>query len=139
MSTIHLTITTPEKIFFEGDISILTLKIADGYIGILPNMVPIFSNIEIGTLIINSKNSPDSIKCYIGSGIIYTDGKKINIITDDIIKANEIDLERAKKDFKLYENEINKAKSINAGNIQKIELKLKKALNRIDVYKQFNN
>ncbi|VEU74428.1 ATP synthase epsilon subunit [Mycoplasmopsis citelli] len=134
----YLTITTPNKVFFSGETEIVTLKIADGYIGIMPNITPIFSSIETGKLTIGYLNDSNSIKCYIGSGLIYADKDKVNIITDDIIKADDIDLERAKKDLAFYEEAISKAKATSSADTQKFEVKLKKAISRIDIYNQFH-
>lgn len=136
--TTYLTITTPEKIFFAGETNIVTLKIADGYIGILPNISPIFSSIEMGSLTIGYSNDSQSIKCYIGGGLIYADQEKVNIITDDIIKADDIDLQRAKSDLAMYEAALLKAKETSSADTQKFEVKLKKAINRIDIYNQFH-
>lgn len=51
-NTTHLIITVPSGIYYEGDVEIVTLKTATGYMGIQPNISPIFSSIEIGTLTI---------------------------------------------------------------------------------------
>lgn len=138
MAQTHLTITTPAKVFFSGDVDIVTLKIADGYIGILPNISPIFSSVETGRLTIGYEKDPNSIKCYIGSGILYADQNRINIITDDIIKASDIDLARAQNDLKMYQEELEKIKQNSSGDTMKLEVKLKKAISRIDVYNSSN-
>lgn len=50
--TIHLTITIPSGVFYEGDVEIVTLKNAAGYIGLQAGHTPLFSSVEIGSLII---------------------------------------------------------------------------------------
>ncbi|APJ38248.1 ATP synthase F1 subunit epsilon [Mycoplasmopsis pullorum] len=130
---VYLTITTPDKVFFEGKVKIVTLKTADGYIGLQPNRSPLFSNIEIGSLNINQSGDPDYQKFFIGGGLVYADAGQINIITDDVINYNDIDLHRAERDRNWALNEL-KNKKYSATDEMRLELKLKKALSRIEAY-----
>ncbi|WP_036452922.1 FoF1 ATP synthase subunit delta/epsilon [Mycoplasma buteonis] len=139
-NNIKVTITTPDGVFFEGDAPIVSLKTAAGYIGLQANRTPLFSNVEIGKLIIGWENSDDSIKCWIGGGIVYADSEKVNIITEDILNVKDIDVARAQRDVAEIRQKMNsnigKESSIE---LSKLEIKLKKALNRVDTYNQFNN
>ncbi|WP_117275512.1 ATP synthase F1 subunit epsilon [Mycoplasmopsis edwardii] len=137
-NTTHLIITVPSGIYYEGDVEIVTLKTATGYMGIQPNISPIFSSIEIGTLTIGWNNSDNSEKYYIGGGLVYAENKKINIITDDIIKVSEIDILRAQKEKEELEKIISQSNKDNV-DITKLETKLKKTLYRIESYNFMNN
>ncbi|VEU70318.1 ATP synthase F1 subunit epsilon [Mycoplasmopsis glycophila] len=137
MSKVKLTITTPNGIFYEGETEIVSLKTALGYIGLQAHRTPLFSNIEIGKLVIGYESDPNSIKCSIGGGIVYADSEKVNIITEDIIDARNIDLARAQKDRDLIMAQLSSAKKDNI-DLSKLEVKLKKTLSRIDTYNQFN-
>ncbi|QCZ36668.1 ATP synthase F1 subunit epsilon [Mycoplasma nasistruthionis] len=138
MQTIHLTVTTPQQIFYEGDVEIVTLKTAIGYIGLQANRTPMFSNIEVGHLVIGWEKDDSSIKCYIGGGLVYADAEKINIITDDIIDVKNIDLQRALKEKEILSKEIEKAAHNQQVDRLKLETKLKKALLRIETYNTYN-
>ncbi|VEU58465.1 ATP synthase F1 subunit epsilon [Mycoplasmopsis gallinacea] len=137
MSKVYLNITTPTGIFYVGKVDIVTLKTAEGYIGLQSHRSPFFSNVEIGNLIIGHENDKDSIKCIIGGGLVYADSTKINIITDDIINVNDIDLSRAEADRDKYIKQIEESKQKDM-NTAKLELKLKKALGRIDAYNTYH-
>ncbi|QZE12431.1 ATP synthase F1 subunit epsilon [Mycoplasma sp. Ms02] len=137
MNKTHLTITTPTKKFFEKDVEIVTLKTTEGYIGLQANASPFFSNVEMGTIDINFQKSENHQKFLIGSGLVYADATKVNIITDDIIKFEDIDIERAQRDKEKAEQELAKATKSSLEDIRNIELKLKKALLKIDSYNQF--
>ena len=65
-------------------------------------------------------------------GLLYVDPEKISILTDDIIFADEIDIEKAEIDRRLALKNLEVYK--NTHEALKYELKLKKALNRIDVF-----
>ncbi|WP_233262743.1 ATP synthase F1 subunit epsilon [Mycoplasma sp. NEAQ87857] len=136
MKKVHLTITVPNGTFYEGDVDIVTLKTAEGYIGLSASRTPLFSNIEIGHVIIGWEHDPSSIKCVIGGGLVYADQQKVNIITDDIINAKDIDVKRAERERDTIQAQL--SHKSNDSDISKLELKLKKALSRIDTYNQFN-
>lgn len=136
MNAIYLKIIIPNGVFYEGEIDILTLKTARGYIGIQKGHSPFFSSVEIGNLTINWSNSEKSQNFYIGGGIIYADQKKINIITDDIINAKDIDINRAKSEIENLQTQIKQNKD--TVDILKLETKLKKALFRVETYNLYN-
>lgn len=52
-----LRISTPNGIFFEDDVYMVTLKTSEGYIGLQYNRMPFISSIEISTLYINIDNN----------------------------------------------------------------------------------
>ncbi|TNK94986.1 ATP synthase F1 subunit epsilon, partial [Mycoplasmopsis pullorum] len=64
---------------------------------------------------------------------VYADAGQINIITDDVINYNDIDLHRAERDRNWALNEL-KNKKYSATDEMRLELKLKKALSRIEAY-----
>ncbi|WP_406613578.1 ATP synthase F1 subunit epsilon [Mycoplasma corogypsi] len=134
--TVHLTITVPSGVFYEGDVPIVTLKTAVGYIALQPGREPLFSSVEIGNVFIGWKSSPECITCVIGGGLVYADKEKINIITDDIINVKNIDLVRAQNDRDKLQAMLSDKKSDT--DISKLELKLKKTLSRIDSYNLYN-
>ncbi|ADE19433.1 ATP synthase F1 subunit epsilon [Mycoplasma crocodyli] len=132
----HLTITTPTKVFYEGMVNIVTLKTPNGYIGLQANKSPFFSNIEIGNLYINSEKDKDFQRCAIGGGLVYADSQRVNIITDDIVYFKDIDLSRANRDkeWALEQMQIHQ----NSNSKFSLEIKLKKALSKIEAYNEIN-
>lgn len=133
---VKLTITTPKEIFFQDEVDIVTLKTPEGYIGLQANRSPFFTNIEIGKLYINFKNSDNHKQCAVGGGLVYADAYKINIITDDILYVEQIDIEKAQKE-KEYALEQLKKHNDQETSI-KFETKLKKALLKIEAYNSLN-
>ncbi|UUD35003.1 F0F1 ATP synthase subunit epsilon [Mycoplasmopsis caviae] len=136
--TTYLKITTLQEIFFEGPVKSVTLRTkAGGAICLQPNRTPFFSTIDICELTINTPRDKDYKICSIGGGLVYADASNINIITDDIIFGKNINIERAKidRDFALAQLE----KFRDTKEEVQYEIKLRKALNRIDVYNRNNN
>lgn len=131
--TTHLKITTLEEIFFEGDVRSVTLRTkTGGAICLQPSRTPFFSTIDICELTINSPKDNDFRVCSIGGGLVYADATNINIITDDIIFGKNIDIKRAKVDRDFAMAQLEKFRDTKE-EVQ-YEIKLRKALNRIDVY-----
>lgn len=137
MKTINLIITTPIKEVYNGQVEIVTLKTANGFIGLQANHAPFFSNIEPGKLEINSEKSKNYEKYLVGSGLIYCNGSEINILTDDILLYDEIDIERAKKDRELALELLKQGNRIGP-DMAMVELKLKKAISKIDAYNEIH-
>lgn len=128
-----LRISTPNGIFFEDDVYMVTLKTSEGYIGLQYNRMPFISSIEISTLYINIDNNSSlekQKKAAIGGGIVFSEKTYIDIFTDDIEWVDEIvrsDVERQ------IENATQKLQDQNIDLVQKHknELILKKAINKL--------
>ncbi len=128
-STTHLKISTPKGIFFDGEVDIITVKTAKGFIGIQKNRLPFISNIEISTMYINSKASNKEKICAIGGGLIYVEREYIDIFTDDI--AYKEDLDEMLIQNLIMETEKKLKAKISASETIRNELLLKKAANKM--------
>ena len=128
-STTHLKISTPKGIFFDGEVDIITVKTAKGFIGIQKNRLPFISNIEISTMYINSKASNKEKICAIGGGLIYVEREYIDIFTDDIVYKEDLDVMLIQNLIMETEKKL-KAK-ISASETIRNELLLKKAVNKM--------
>ena len=128
-TTTHLKISTPQGIFFDGDVDIVTLKTANGYIGIQKNRLPFISNVEISIMYINSKLSNNEKICAIGGGLVYVEREYIDIFTDDICYKEDLDETIIRK--LISQTEKNLKLKISTAETLKNELLLKKALNKI--------
>lgn len=54
--TYHLQVLTPEKIFFDGEVTSLIAPGEDGYFGVLANHASLIASLKDGVLIINDKD-----------------------------------------------------------------------------------
>ncbi len=133
IKTTHLKITTIDQIFFEGDVRSVTLKTkSGGAICLMPGRTGFVSTIDICPLTINSEKDPDYKVCSISGGLVYADATDVKIITDDIILGSKIDIVRARRDRDIALQKLEQFR--NTKDEVRYEVKLRKALNRIDVY-----
>ncbi len=106
----NLSIMTPKKNFFYGNITQINLEIANGRIGILSNHIPIISSIKTSLFSIIEKGVLK--EGVIIGGIIHMDGEKALIITPKVKWLNDVNLKDAKKRLQYYEELLNKSKKI---------------------------
>ncbi len=59
MSKLHLTIVSPEKVVFDGDVKIITLPGTLGSFSILPGHAPIISSLKKGVLTYTTEDGKD--------------------------------------------------------------------------------
>ncbi|MGL5617922.1 MAG: ATP synthase F1 subunit epsilon [Metamycoplasmataceae bacterium] len=128
--TTHLKISTPKGVFFDGDIDILTVKTAKGYIGIQRDRLPFISNIEISIMYINSKGSKDERICAISGGLIYVEREYVDIFTDDIAFKEDLNEDKIRKMIDQTEKRLKDAAITEAETLRN-ELLLKKTLNKM--------
>lgn len=130
MSTFKLKIITPEKIFFEGEATQLTVKTTEGNEGFLAHHINYCAILPSGEMRIKLPNG--SVK----SGAISTGTLKFSNNTATILASacewsDEIDLEWAKRS----EEDARKKLQEHTGDqeFKYADLKLKRALNRLSV------
>ncbi len=130
----HLKIITPEGIFYNQPVSIVTVKTTEGYIGIQYGRVPIVASIQVSPLIIGTKGKENYKDCAIAGGLLYADKDTVTIITDAVEEKSKIDLKRAEKEKTKAEIALKNQKD--AAEILKLKFSLQKAINRISVGKK---
>lgn len=88
-NTIKLEIVTPEKKTFSDDVDMVTLTGGDGEMGVLPQHMPLMTQL-IGGEIIALKDR-ETIFLAVGDGFVQVTGDRISILTDMAILADNID------------------------------------------------
>jgi F-type H+-transporting ATPase subunit epsilon len=88
-STIKLEIVTPHGIAYSDDVDIVTLRTAEGQIGVLPHHVRLMTRLEPGELIIR-KNGQEKFLA-MGGGLAEVRGEHISIATDMAVAVENID------------------------------------------------
>ena len=133
MAKTLLRIITPNGLFWDKEVDIVTVKTTEGYLGLLHGKSPLVASLDIGELKINYESSKEFKDCAIAGGILYVTPEKVEIITDAIEEKGKIDINRAEKAKKLAESKL-KSK-IDDKEHQLTQLALQRALNRITVRK----
>lgn len=78
----HLSIMTPEGIFFEGETSSVTVPAEKGLLGILNNHAPLISSLKEGPVTYEQKGRKHRIT--IRSGLVEINDNKVIVLTDHI-------------------------------------------------------
>lgn len=127
----QLTVITPEKTFFDGETTQIIVRTTEGDIGILANHTSLVASLPSGPLKVMQDNGEYRLAA-VSAGLIKVGGNKVHIFADAVEWADEIDIEWAKR------SEENAKQRLAAKNSERdldlAELKLKRALNRINVH-----
>lgn len=130
-STFQLEIVTPDRKFYEDEVSMVIARTLEGDVGILSDHVPTVSPLSIGVIKIKKDNKMLEATC--SGGFISTDEDRATIITDSAEWPEEIDVERAQAAKKRAEERLKKdSKNVDT---LRAQIALNKALNRLRVSK----
>jgi F-type H+-transporting ATPase subunit epsilon len=83
MTSFHLTIVTPEAVFFQGEVLSLVAPGQNGSFGVLANHAPLISNLTAGVFTLTA---PDAAKksYQIGAGFLDVLKNKVTLLTTSI-------------------------------------------------------
>jgi F-type H+-transporting ATPase subunit epsilon len=93
--TLRLEIVTPEAVVYSEDVEMVTLPGVEGQLGILPEHVPLMTEMVPGEMIV-SKNGQERFLA-VGGGLIEITGDHVAILTDLAIAAENIDEAKAEE------------------------------------------
>jgi F-type H+-transporting ATPase subunit epsilon len=88
-STIKLEIVTPEAKTFSDDVDMVTFTGGDGQMGVLPQHMPLMTQLVAGEIIANKGG--ETIFLAVGDGFVQVTGERVSILTDMAILAENID------------------------------------------------
>jgi F-type H+-transporting ATPase subunit epsilon len=100
-ATIKLEIVTPEAKIFSDDVDMVTLTGTDGEMGILPQHMPLMTQLVAGEII--AQKGKDTIFLAVGDGFVQVTGDRVAILTDMAIEADNIDEAKAEEARQLAE------------------------------------
>lgn len=123
---LHLEVVTPEKVIYKDEVNEVIVPTVDGHIGILPNHVPLITQIIPGELTIK-KSGKDTFLAITG-GFLEVANNTVSIIADYAVRSEHIEIAKAleaqkraeeilkkkseqmsEKDFALAQGELRKA------------------------------
>ena len=93
--SLKLEIVTPEAKVFSDNVEMVTLTGVDGEMGIYPDHMPVMTQLVAGEIIVRKENQ--NIFLAVGDGFVQITGKRVAILTDMAIKADDIDEARAEE------------------------------------------
>ena len=104
MATIKLEIVTPEAKIFSDDVDMVTLTGTEGEMGILPQHMPLMTQLVAGEIIAQKGN--ETIFLAVGDGFVQVTGDRVAILTDMAIAADNIDEAKAEEARQLAEGRL---------------------------------
>jgi F-type H+-transporting ATPase subunit epsilon len=131
-NTIKLEIVTPEAKIFSDDVDMVTLTGSDGQMGILPQHMPLMTQLVAGEII--AQKGPDTIFLAVGDGFVQVTGDRVAILTDMAIEADNID--EAKAEEALRRAEARLAEKISDEEAARVQAALMHATTQLKVKRQ---
>src|SRR3989338_515301 len=96
MDNLHFEITTPERTVYKSEVDQVTVPTAMGEITVLPNHIPLVSQLVSGELVI--KKGSEKIHLAVSGGFVEVrQGNHVVILADTAERAEEIDVARAEE------------------------------------------
>ena len=129
-SPFELKIITPEKTFFSGETTQITVRTSGGDIGILAHHTSLVAALPAGPLKVRQEDGTFRAAAVSG-GLLKVGGNKATILANAVEWADEIDLEHAKQSAEDARRRLEAQESRES--MDRAEAKLKRALNRINV------
>jgi F-type H+-transporting ATPase subunit epsilon len=83
MASFHLTIVTPEKIFFDGEVVSLTAPGGAGYLGVLAHHAPLLTTLVPGRLTFRSDEAGER-QVDIGPGFLDVSQNRATLLTESV-------------------------------------------------------
>lgn len=129
--TLHLTIISPNRNFFEGDITMLEFTSSEGNLGVYPDHVPLTTILMPG---ITSIHTAEGVKkAALHSGFVQILQDKITILAEVAEWPDEIDINRANEARIRAERRLGGSGTEGSLDVARAEMALKRAITRINL------
>ncbi len=93
--SLKLEIVTPDKLVLSETVDYIGAPGYEGEFGVLPNHIPFLSALQIGNLYYKKGGNVSYV--FVSGGFADVSDNKITILAESAEKAEEIDIERARK------------------------------------------
>ncbi|PNV60501.1 ATP synthase F1 subunit epsilon [Clostridium sp. chh4-2] len=126
-----LQVITPDKKFYEGEVSMVELTTTEGQIGVYKNHIPMTAIVAPGVLTIHEEN--DVKRAALHAGFIQILPELITVMAETVEWPDEIDINRAEEARVRAERRIKETNG--EVDVMRAELAYKRALVRLTVAK----
>lgn len=132
--SLQISILTPERPFWSGEAEEMILPTETGEMGVLKNHAPIITGLDVGAMLIRTKDSWNSF--VIMGGFAVVKKNQVTILANEAEASKSIDPEEAKAAFEAAKDNFEKAEGVK----QKVEANFafKRAKARFQVVKVLN-
>ena len=126
-----LSLVTPERKTFDGDIDQVTIPTTDGNITVLPNHMSLVTSIEPGELVVKQGSKEISIAS--GFGFAQISGKHVSILTDLAEEASDISEKEAEEARRRAQEALKNKERLSGEEYAIVAASLEKSLARLRV------
>ena len=132
--SLQISILTPERPFWNGQAEELILPTETGEMGVLKNHAPIITGLDVGAMLIRTKEQWNSVAIMGGFAVVKRN--QVTILANEAEASESIDAEEAKTAFEAAKANLEKADGVK----QKVEANFafKRAKARYQVVKVVN-
>jgi len=132
--SLQISILTPEKPFWTGEAEEMILPTETGEMGVLKNHAPIITGLDVGAMLVRTKEQWSSFAIMGGFAVIKKN--QVTILANEAEASETIDASEAEKAFELAKETLEKAEGMK----QKVEANFafKRAKARFQVVKVVN-
>ncbi|MCU6792988.1 MULTISPECIES: F0F1 ATP synthase subunit epsilon [Paenibacillus] len=129
MSTFLLEIVTPERKVYTDQVDMISVKGAEGELGILPNHIPLVTPLKVAPVIVKQGGKQHYIA--VNGGFMEVRKDKVVILAESAELPEQIDVDRAKEAKTRAEQRMSSKQD--QVDFKRAELALQRAVNRINV------
>lgn len=124
-----LHVITPDRDFYQGDVSMVELTTTEGNIGVYPNHIPLTAVVSPGILRIHEQDK--TLEAALLSGFITILPEEVVVMAETVEWPDEIDFSRAEEARIRAERRL--TSNTNEIDVMRAELSLKRALVRLEL------
>jgi len=132
----RLSIVTPEKVVFDGEVASLIVPGIEGYLGVLSHHAPLITALQTGK--IEFRDAGDKLHIFaVSGGFIEVSHNSATLLADTAEHSEEINAQRAQTAFDRLTKGLDDGEVL-AGGVGKFEHNeaLKRAANRLKIHKE---
>lgn len=127
---LHLEVITPEGKAYEEDVDMVVAPATEGYVGILPNHVPLFTTLGPGVFKVKRGGVEEVLAVF--GGFMDVRADRVIVLTDAAEHADDIDATRA-QEARERAQQILAAGNASAADEQRARAELQRSLVRLRV------
>lgn len=131
MATLHLEIVTPEALIYQEEVQGVVVPGAEGELGILPQHVPLMTQILPGELRIQQQGGKE-LRLAVGEGFLEVRPDRASVLTDMAIHEGDIDEKAAEEAVARAEQEM-RDQSLSHEELATVQASLQKSLAKLRV------
>ena len=90
MSTMQVEVVSAEKEIFSGQATMLIATADSGELGIYPQHTPLLTNLKPGDVRVQTEDGEEQV-IYVSGGILEVTPKKVTVLSDTAIRADDLD------------------------------------------------